>query len=110
MEITKVVKPFIRRRWPNTFGNIVYIYIRAVRWASHSAAEAFKDIAAKKPHSQLLWCLLIKDQKKKAELNNCCSFTDSPILHLVYDNFIQFLYISYLLKGIMGLCEDCYFI
>ncbi len=27
MEITKVVKPFIRRGWPNTFGNIVYIYI-----------------------------------------------------------------------------------
>ncbi len=27
MEITKEVKPFIRRGWPNTFGNIVYIYI-----------------------------------------------------------------------------------
>ncbi len=31
MEITKVVKPFIRRGWPNMFGNIVcvcvYIYI-----------------------------------------------------------------------------------
>ncbi len=26
MEITKVVKPFIIRRWPNTFGNIVYIH------------------------------------------------------------------------------------
>ncbi len=26
MEITKVVKPFIRKGWPNTFGNIVYIY------------------------------------------------------------------------------------
>ncbi len=25
MENTKVVKPFIRRGWPNTFGNIVYI-------------------------------------------------------------------------------------
>ncbi len=25
MEIIKVVKPFIRRGWPNTFGNIVYI-------------------------------------------------------------------------------------
>ncbi len=25
MEITKVVKPFIRRGWPNTFDNIVYI-------------------------------------------------------------------------------------
>ncbi len=25
MEITKVVKPFIRRGWPNTFGNIVYV-------------------------------------------------------------------------------------
>ncbi len=25
MEITKVVKPFIRKGWPNTFGNIVYI-------------------------------------------------------------------------------------
>ncbi len=25
MEITKVVKPFIRRGWPNTFGNIVYM-------------------------------------------------------------------------------------
>ncbi len=24
MEITKVVKPFIRRGWPNTFCNIVY--------------------------------------------------------------------------------------
>ncbi len=27
MEITKVIKPFIKRGWPNTFGNIVYIYI-----------------------------------------------------------------------------------
>ncbi len=27
MEIAKVVKPFIRRGWPNTFGNIVYIQI-----------------------------------------------------------------------------------
>ncbi len=26
MEITKVVKPFIRRGRPNTFGNIVYMY------------------------------------------------------------------------------------
>ncbi len=26
MEITKVVKPFIRRGWPNTFGNMVYVY------------------------------------------------------------------------------------
>ncbi len=26
MEITKVVKPFIRRGWPNTFGNIVYLH------------------------------------------------------------------------------------
>ncbi len=25
MEITKVVKPFIRRGRPNTFGNIVYV-------------------------------------------------------------------------------------
>ncbi len=25
MEITKVVKPFIRRGWPNTFGNIVHV-------------------------------------------------------------------------------------
>ncbi len=25
MEITKVVKSFIKRGWPNTFGNIVYI-------------------------------------------------------------------------------------
>ncbi len=28
MEITKVVKPFIRRGWPNTFGNIVYIHFQ----------------------------------------------------------------------------------
>ncbi len=27
MEITKGVKPFIRRGWPNTFGNIVYVGI-----------------------------------------------------------------------------------
>ncbi len=27
MEITKVVKPFIRRGRPNTFGNIVYLSI-----------------------------------------------------------------------------------
>ncbi len=25
MEITKIVKPFIKMGWPNTFGNIVYI-------------------------------------------------------------------------------------
>ncbi len=31
MEITKVVKPFVRRGWPNTFGNIVYLYISAVK-------------------------------------------------------------------------------
>ncbi len=28
MEITKVVKPFIRRGWPNTFGYTVYISIQ----------------------------------------------------------------------------------
>ncbi len=27
MENTKVVKPFIRRGWPNTFGNIVYVCV-----------------------------------------------------------------------------------
>ncbi len=27
MEITEVVKPFIRRGWLNTFDNIVYIYV-----------------------------------------------------------------------------------
>ncbi len=27
MEITKVVKPFIKRGWLNTFGNIVYIQV-----------------------------------------------------------------------------------
>ncbi len=27
MEIAKVVKPFIRSGWPNTFGNIVYISV-----------------------------------------------------------------------------------
>ncbi len=32
MEITKVVKPFIRRGWPNTFGNIVYIIIIIIYW------------------------------------------------------------------------------
>ncbi len=26
MEITKVVKPFIKRGWPNTLGNIVYMH------------------------------------------------------------------------------------
>ncbi len=26
MEIIKVVKPFIKRGWPNTFGNIVYLF------------------------------------------------------------------------------------
>ncbi len=31
MEITKVDKPFIRRGWPNTFANIVYIYIY-IQW------------------------------------------------------------------------------
>ncbi len=25
MEITKVIKPFIRKEWPNTFCNIVYL-------------------------------------------------------------------------------------
>ncbi len=25
MEIAKIVKPFIRMGWPNTFGNIVHI-------------------------------------------------------------------------------------
>ncbi len=27
MEITKVVKPFIRRGWPNTFGNTVCVCV-----------------------------------------------------------------------------------
>ncbi len=27
MEITKAVKPFIRMGWPNTFGNIVCVYV-----------------------------------------------------------------------------------
>ncbi len=31
MEITKVVKPFIRRGCPNTFGNIVYLFWCAIR-------------------------------------------------------------------------------
>ncbi len=26
--MTKVVKPFIRRGWPNTFGNIVYVTLK----------------------------------------------------------------------------------
>ncbi len=33
MEITKVVKPFIRRGWPNTFGNIVYLVTGFEMWA-----------------------------------------------------------------------------
>ncbi len=27
MEITKVVKPLIKRGWPNTFANIVYVLL-----------------------------------------------------------------------------------
>ncbi len=38
MEITKVVKPFIRRGWPNTFGNIVYIFFIHVSWIFSSHA------------------------------------------------------------------------
>ncbi len=41
------------------------------------------------------------NQKKEEEINNLCSFKDSSIFHLEFsvDNVIQFLYISYLLKG-----------
>ncbi len=44
---------------------------------------------------------LIKEQKKREDINNCCSFKDSSIFNLEFsvDNFIQLLSISYLLKG-----------
>ncbi len=46
------------------------------------------------------------NQKKEEEINNLCSFKDSSIFHLEFsvDNVIQFLYISYLLKG-TGKCD-----
>ncbi len=37
MEITKVVKPFITRGWPNTFGNIVYFYTYMVKLVMYAA-------------------------------------------------------------------------
>ncbi len=39
--------------------------------------------------------------KEKEEINNICSFKDSSIFNLEFsvDNCIQFLYISYFLKG-----------
>ncbi len=44
-----------------------------------------------------------RTKEKKEEINCFCSFKDSSIAYLiknlVFDNFIQFLYISYFLKG-----------
>ncbi len=39
MEIIKVVKPFIRRGWPNTFGNIVYIMNSIIDCWEHETIE-----------------------------------------------------------------------
>ncbi len=44
MEITKVVKPFIRKGWSNTFGNIVYLYIRMHSLSSSIAHDIFSNI------------------------------------------------------------------
>ncbi len=41
MEITKVVKPFIKRRWPNTFGNIVYVNISDFGYANSDLRKHF---------------------------------------------------------------------
>ncbi len=45
MEITKVVKPFIRRRWPNTFVNIVYLAVEATTFDYISYTELGKYCA-----------------------------------------------------------------
>ncbi len=47
--MTKVVKPYIRRGWPNTFGNIVYPYldrgrILAVYGSVRELSEFIKNI------------------------------------------------------------------
>ncbi len=44
-----------------------------VRSTSRSAA-AFKAIAGKYANNQLLWCLLMQEQKKKEEINHFYSF------------------------------------
>ncbi len=56
MEMTKAVKPFIRRGWPNTFGNIVYIVINLtlsffkfkskteVIWFGNSESQVLSDL------------------------------------------------------------------
>ncbi len=55
MEITKVVKPFIKRGWLNTFGNIVYIkYIFSV--------------------NKLLWHLYFRDQRNVTILNTTAEY------------------------------------
>ncbi len=55
-----------------------------VRSTSSLAAVALKVIAAKKLITQLPWCLLIKEQKKKEQINNICSFKESSIFNLEF--------------------------
>ncbi len=44
MEITKVVKPFIKRGWPNTFRKIVYILIYCIYFKIENiAASVYVD-------------------------------------------------------------------
>ncbi len=52
MEITKVVKPFIRRGCPNTFGNIVYVVNDGS--CDHSWQIMPKPKTTNLPHSVLL--------------------------------------------------------
>ncbi len=46
MEITKVVKPFIRRGWTNTFGNIVYVQQQYVLHAHNSMSVDVLPLAS----------------------------------------------------------------
>ncbi len=60
MGITKVVKPFIKRGWPNTFGNIVYVKRQTCQKRNKIAEHVWTAHAC---HSDLLSARLKRKQR-----------------------------------------------
>ncbi len=44
MEMTKVIKPFIRRGWTNTFGNIVYVDANEPDWFTNETMTVLHEL------------------------------------------------------------------
>ncbi len=51
-------------------------------WACVSDPRHVQLLKSKYANNQLLWWQLIKEQKKKEEINNFCNFKDSSIFNL----------------------------